>query len=69
MQLLSICTMSCCTDSSPGQTLFPQYLTGGRSSRTDISSLSEGQYAMRKKKYNLIVQGGFLEHIVTPGYL
>lgn len=28
----------------------PSTLTGGRSSRTDISSFSEGQYAMREKK-------------------
>lgn len=75
-QLLSIfCALSCCTASSPGQTLLSQYLTGGGGSRTDISSLSEGQHAMRKKKkklkYNLIVQGDFLEHswlFIAPSF-
>lgn len=35
--------LSCCSASSPGQTLLSQYPAGGGSSRTDISSLSEGQ--------------------------
>lgn len=59
-QLFSVCAVSCCTASSPGQTLLSQYLTEGGSSRTDISSLSEGQYAMRKKnKIQFNSSGGF----------
>lgn len=59
-ELGELLSVSCCTASSPGQTLLSQYLTGG-GSRTDISSLSEGQYAMRKKKKanQLNSSGGF----------